>query len=900
MITNRPRGLAALLLLCAAVFLARPALGNDVADVDVLYIERTPRLSFDPNDMTYSSGLPSPGQAMVYLAHVKNWGPEPLTVQYAWHFDGESAGGGAVVVPAGSRVTVPFEWSWDPADHNLEFVADPFNTLEELMKLNNTVRIRTNALLVGLWVEQTLYDYFHENQYRYNDGSNSFEDWGQRMVRRWNEMMEKAVYPVAPDAMLDRVSLDQVIIVPDGALPLNGGLPTNNPDRTDRTVDMQWGYPYNPEDIEPGGFYAFRWGGPHYIDFGSIHEMNHARFHIDLYGMDVHQDPASGPDAPIQVTDDEGQLVAGTSYMPFLAWQAVHYNKWGDIMGGAPVYNAYSAGAWNWKHHRRGRGNMNSPPDIGVFLQDLPDANHIQFVDQNGVPLVGAEVYVYQASPSSGWYGKRYDNTADLSYVTDAGGYIHMPRNPFGGSGISHGYGFSNAVMILKVRYRGELYFMFQEVTDVNMAYWMSNPPGSMDGYYVWQIDLRDNPTTVPNDSWLGNYFNGQGFETFVVDRTDGSLDFEWPDSPAPGVDGDNFSVHWLGNFPMTEGRKTFSVTSDGGVRLYMDGGLVFDQWDHNGLNTWTWGLYTTATSWAVNPGQPSHYNTRHRFEVRYRHGTGTARVHVSWAEADPPEEVPTNGWRADYYSKTNLTGYITSRLEDAIQNDYDGAPDPQMNSSNWSARWTGDWEFENGTYRFTVTADDGVRAWIDGEQVLNEWHAQAATAHQFDVALAAGTHRVVIEHYDQGGNAEMAVDWEWLGFPYDGVVNLGNWAASPEGVKLGLRVGSSVAVVTLDADGRFAIPFAVDPGQYDVSLKGAPWLRKTLSAVTFPLSEPLVFDLTNGDANGNNTVDLLDLSMVLVDFGQGSSPADLDGVDGVALPDINVVLVNFGKTGDP
>ncbi len=214
---------------------------NDQPDIDVLYLERTPRLSFDPTDTTYHSGLPTNGQPVTCLAHVKNWGTNPVAVPFEWRFDGATARSGSVTLGATQAVALPFAWSWETNTHTIEFRADPDNTLAELSKLNNRRVIRSNALLVGLWVEQSLYNYFHNTQYKLLDGANSFEDWGQRMVDRWNWTMHKAVFPFAPDAFLDDLSLDEVVIVPDNALPLAGGIAGNNPDSRDRTVDMEWG-----------------------------------------------------------------------------------------------------------------------------------------------------------------------------------------------------------------------------------------------------------------------------------------------------------------------------------------------------------------------------------------------------------------------------------------------------------------------------------------------------------------------------------------------------------------------------------------------------------------------------------------------------------------------------------
>ncbi len=726
---------------------------NSQADIDVLYIERTPRLAFDPNDMTYSSGLPASGQPVAYLAHVKNWGPVAADVPFEWWFDGALMQTGSIHLASLQEVAVPFPWNWDPAEHTIEFRADPGNTLPDVSPLNNRRTIRSNALLVGLWVEQSLYSWFHQTQLNLNDGANSFEDWGQRMVDRWNLLMHKAVFPWAPQGFLDWLALDKVTVVPDGALPLAGGLSGNNPDSRDRTVDLMWGYPWNPNDVNPGQFYGFRWNGPFFIDFGSIHEMNHARYHVDLYALDENH---NGKAQNVQLTDDFGNPVPGSSYMPFIAWDVVYYNKWRDIMGAGPaVFDGYSPGAWNWKHHRRGRGNQNAPPDLGAFLNDLPLTNHIQFVDQNGVPLVGADVYLYRAT--GGFYTKVFDNLADGTFITDGRGMIHLGRNPFG---TSTTFGGSCPDVILKVRYRGELYFLFQEVTDFNIQNWLNAGAQKQanDGYCIREIDLRDNPAVVPPNAWLGNYFNGTSFDTFAAQRVEGDtngLDFNWPGPPITGVDGTNYSVYWEGGIPLTEGWKTFTVTSDGGLRLWIDGRLLVDQWTNSSLRTWNPVLYTSASSPFVNPGQSAPNGSLHRVEVRYRHGSGPAAVALRWADQPPPSDVPVNAWRADYYTTRYFAGYLLSRTELAINNDYqNGSPDPAIGSDNFSVRWTGDWDLPQGIYTFSATTDDGMRVYLDNVLILSEWFDQPPTTYAVTRNLAAGRHRIRVEYYENGGGA--------------------------------------------------------------------------------------------------------------------------------------------------
>ena len=74
-----------------------------------------------------------------------------------------------------------------------------------------------------------MYNFFDTNQYSYTqrlgiaDEANSWEDWAQRQVDKWNEMLETAIFPSTPQGCFDRVRLDRVVIVNDDTLPLNGG-----------------------------------------------------------------------------------------------------------------------------------------------------------------------------------------------------------------------------------------------------------------------------------------------------------------------------------------------------------------------------------------------------------------------------------------------------------------------------------------------------------------------------------------------------------------------------------------------------------------------------------------------------------------------------------------------------
>lgn len=83
----------------------------------------------------------------------------------------------------------------------------------------------------------------------------------------------------------------------------------------------------------------------------------------------------------------------------------------------------------------------------------------------------------------------------------------------------------------------------------------------------------------------------------------------------------------------------------------------------------------------------------------------------------------------------------------------------PDIN--NFSVRWSGQHYFHSGAYRFFVFADDAVRLWIDGEQLVNQWHAGRSEYNSLVTYLSSGYHQVTIEYYELTGEAEIRFWWE-------------------------------------------------------------------------------------------------------------------------------------------
>ncbi len=504
----------------------RPPLENREPDLDVWYIERLPRLDYPSADNTDpEAGWPKAGSTVTWRAHVYNWGREPVPVSYLWSLDRLVVKHGEAVVPVGppskEAMTFDLPWRWERVRHHLTFEVWPKGELDEVVRTNNTLTIQTDAVTVGFWVEQGLWDYYHDYQHRLPlpDKANGFADWGQRMMRDWNTMFAEAVYPgVTPNGVTERVRLDRVVIVPDFALPLAGGLPSNNPDVRDKTVDITWGFEAEgrpvtvlPDDDywswkrvvrgwESGRIQRHEADPPFGIARGYMHEMCHARYLVDGYGFNVHT--GHGKDVSkrgIRITDETGPIVG--RYWPW-DLERVHASKYPGIMSSAYWYfSTYDAMCWERVKGWRARGgNCNAPPVIGEFLNDLPTKMVYQYEDQNGRRLAGAEVWVYRAEgDGTSWYGKVFDDTPDIKTTTNAEGHAVFDGTLFSADGrITHTYGCSEGVVIVRVTCDGKHYFTFEECTDPNIAY---NTGHTDECVFRRMITLREKDEPDP-DEW--------------------------------------------------------------------------------------------------------------------------------------------------------------------------------------------------------------------------------------------------------------------------------------------------------------------------------------------------------------------------------------------------------------
>jgi hypothetical protein len=132
-----------------------------------------------------------------------------------------------------------------------------------------------------------------------------------------------------------------------------------------------------------------------------------------------------------------------------------------------------------------------------------------------------------------------------------------------------------------------------------------------------------------PPTGWLGEYFRNQDLAGKPTTRRDSALAFFWDEgAPMPGFPTDHFSARWTGCLRVPKDRKaTFSLASDDGSRLFVDGQMLINNWKTTPM-TWTQGTIS------LTPGL-------HVIRVEYQELVGVASVmlKLGW-DGNTPEAI--------------------------------------------------------------------------------------------------------------------------------------------------------------------------------------------------------------------------------------------------------------------
>ncbi len=274
--------------------------------------------------------------------------------------------------------------------------------------------------------------------------------------------------------------------------------------------------------------------------------------------------------------------------------------------------------------------------------------------------------------------------------------------------------------------------------------------------------------TPVGNGNGLkGEYFDNADFTNLKVTRTDSTVNFLWGSgSPDPLIAPDTFSVRWSGQVEAKYSETyNFYTRSDDGVRLWVNNQLLIDNFVNQSATE-------LVGSVALVAGQ------KYDIKLEYFDNTYSAVSQLSWSSTSQTKEIipqsqlysqastPVsngNGLQGEYFDNADFTNLKLTRTDSTVNFLWgSGSPSPVIAPDSFSVRWTGQVEAKySETYNFYTRSDDGVRLWVNNQQLINNFVNQSATELVGSIALVAGQkYDIKLEYFDNAYSALSQLSW--------------------------------------------------------------------------------------------------------------------------------------------
>jgi hypothetical protein len=277
-----------------------------------------------------------------------------------------------------------------------------------------------------------------------------------------------------------------------------------------------------------------------------------------------------------------------------------------------------------------------------------------------------------------------------------------------------------------------------------------------------------------------GEYFDDPYLTELVLTRLDAIVNFDWStNAPVTLMGADTFSVRWSGQI---EAKYTETYTiytqADDGVRVWMNGQQLINDWTNHAT------AVENSRTIALVAGQ------RYNIVMESFENTGGASATLLWSSPSqakqiipkeqlyppatlvvaPPSTEPVpqtagtgNGLKGDYYNNGDFTSLVLSRTDANINFNWStGSPASSVGADTFSVRWTGQVQpLYSQTYTFYTVTDDGVRLWVNGQQLVNDWTSHSATQRSGSITLVAGQrYDIRMEYYEGSSYASAQLQW--------------------------------------------------------------------------------------------------------------------------------------------
>ena len=312
-------------------------------------------------------------------------------------------------------------------------------------------------------------------------------------------------------------------------------------------------------------------------------------------------------------------------------------------------------------------------------------------------------------------------------------------------------------------------------------------------------------------------------------------------------------------------------------------------------------------------------------------------------AQATPQAGQSGNGLLAQYFNDTGngnkFTALALTRIDPTVNFDYgNNAPAAGVQADNFSIRWTGKvLPAASETVTFYVTCDDGARLTVNGQKIIDAFYDQAPTEYSGTINLTAGQKAdIKLEYYEHTGGAACKLAWSsgsvakqivpttalfapitlTAKVALDGIGDMAAIAPNLDAVQFVFRAPGSLAPqfvravtpVPVGSGSAQGVCVLTDlpSGTFDVAVKSPKNLRVVYGGVSLLTAGglPDAF-LPGGDANNDNSVDVLDFGALVNAYGTDAAQnngydraADFNDDGRVDVLDFGVLVNNYGVSG--
>jgi hypothetical protein len=135
-------------------------------------------------------------------------------------------------------------------------------------------------------------------------------------------------------------------------------------------------------------------------------------------------------------------------------------------------------------------------------------------------------------------------------------------------------------------------------------------------------------------------------------------------------------------------------------------------------------------------------------------------------ASASGGSSVPNTGTglAGSYFNNTTLAGAAALQRTEQVNFSWSGSPGAGVGADQFSVRWTGKVEaLATGTFQFQTKSNAGVRLWINGNLMIDNWTSHPTTNDTSgNIALTKNQrYTITMEFYDTTATAVAKLFWK-------------------------------------------------------------------------------------------------------------------------------------------